>query len=438
MSEKKSMQSKIEALAAKISGPLVAFSQWKPIQAVQQGLIMCMPVIIVGSVFLILYVLGSPSVGDSGTALLPFLSGLAGKFSVVNSLTLGFLGLYATVCIAMSYARLIGEDAPTAGLVGLVAFVLININGAASEEGFYNLGNFGAGGLFVGIITAILSVLIYHWFIEKNIVIRLPDSVPPNIGKAFSSLIPFAVIFTLCWLIRTVFEWDLVALLNGLLAPLFSAADNIGTYTLKEFLVNLLWSVGLHGDNMLAAPIFQPFELQWTAENAAALANGISAYDLPHIMTYSGVDRLTRWTATVWPLIFLMITSKLEYLRALGWACLPSALFTIVEPVIFGLPLALNPYLMIPYLVIAIVTALVSYGAFATGLIKRFFVTMPWATPPFILGPLGTGDWKTVILVIAVFLIGLLIYLPFWRMFEKAELAKQAENEQENEAAAAA
>ena len=284
---------------------------------------------------------------------------------------------------------------------------------------------FGASGLIVSIVVAILSVRIYKFFIDKNIVIRLPDSVPPNIGNAFSSLIPFLVIFTLAWGIRTLLGFNIVSWLMGLLTPLFSAADNIGTYTLREGLVNLLWAVGLHGDNMVASPIFSPFEIMWTAENAAAVASGVPGTELPHIMTNSGIDRLTNWTACVWPLVFLMITSKVKYLRTLGWACLPSALFTIVEPVVFGLPLALNPFLIVPYLLTAIVTAIVAYSTFSLGLIGRFYATMPWATPPFLLGPIGTGDWKSVILVVVVFVIGLVIYYPFFKQFEKHELEKE-------------
>lgn len=424
MSEKRSFMDVVEGFANKIAEPLIKFSMLNPIRAIQAGLVQAMPIIIVGSFFLILYVLGSPSIGGSDSALLPFLEPFANKFSVVNSLTIGFLGVYAAVTISMNYAELIGVDIKTAGILGLVSFVLINLNGG-NAEGLYDLGNFGAEGLVVAIITSLVGVKIYKFFIDKNIVIKLPDSVPPNIGNAFSSLIPFFVIFALCWGIRTLCEIDIVASLNSVLVPIFSAADNVGTYTLRQFIVNLLWSVGLHGDNMFAVPIFNPFELQWTAENATALASGVSGYDLPHIMTYSGVDRLTNWTACVWPLLLLMITSKVKYLKTLGWACLPSAIFTIVEPVVFGLPLALNPYLMIPYLVVGVVTAIISYGAFALGFISRFFVTMPWATPPFILGPLGTGDWKTLILLVIIFVIGLVIYYPFWKMFEKAELKKE-------------
>lgn len=418
----------INDLTMKIAGPIAKLAQYPSIASIQNGLVSIMPVIIVGSSFLILYVLGSPSVGDSGKALLPFLAPWADKFSAMNSLTMNFLGLYASVTIAMSYAKFFNIEAVTSAVLGLASYLILNL--AAPVDGMIPVNNFSASGLIVAIITSLISVRIYKFFIDKNITIKLPDSVPPAIGNAFSSLIPFVVIFTLCWIVRTILEFDLVAWMNSALAPLFSAADNMGIYSFKMFMANLLWSVGLHGDNMWSAPIFQPFELMWTAENAAALANGVSGYDLPHIMTNSGIDRISNWTSTVWPLVILMVTSKVKYLRTLGWVCLPPAIFTIVEPVIFGLPLALNPYLIFPFLLITIIVSIVTYGAFALKLVKRFFITLPWATPPFILGPLGTQDWKVLALIAVDFLIGFIIYYPFWKQFEKAELEKEKENEE--------
>lgn len=424
MKEKVSFVDRVGNFSNKIAQPLLKIANIPAIDSIQRGLIQTMPIIIVGSIFLILYVLGSPSVGDSGKALLPFLEPYANKLAVMNSLTIGFLALYASVTITMNYAEKLGIDMKTAAVLGLATFVIVNLDGT-NADGFINPASFGATGLIVSIIVALVSTKIYKLFIDKNIVIRLPDSVPPSIGNAFSSLIPFLVIFSIAWGIRTLLEFDTVSWLMGLLTPIFSAADNMGTYVLRQGIVNLLWSVGLHGDNMFAVPIFNPFEIMWTADNAAAMASGVSSTALPHIMTYSGIDRLTNWTACAWPLIVLMITSKVKYLKTLGWACLPPAIFTIVEPLIFGLPLALNPFLIIPYLLTAIVAAIVSYGAFALGLVGRFYATMPWATPPFLLGPIGTGDWRTIILVIVVFFIGLIIYYPFFKQFEKNELEKE-------------
>ena len=414
----------------KISEPLAKLSQLPSVASIQDGLVACMPILIVGSIFLILYVLGSPVVGSSGKALLPFLTPLADKFVWVNSLTLGFMGLYCSISIPVSYGEKTGKlDAKTAALLGITTFLLFTLSGN-DEAGGISVTAFSASGLFVCIVTSLVSAKLYIVLLEKNIRISMPDSVPPNIGNAFTSLIPYGVCFTLAWLIRSVLDFDMVTWLMGALSPLVSGSDNVFTFVILIFLSMLLWSVGLHGDNMLLS-FMTPFGTIWLNENVEALAAGASVYELPHVLAgfgSTGLTRLVVWTAGVWPLVIFMILSKVKYLKALGWASLPSAVFTIVEPVIFGLPLALNPFLIVPFLLSTTISAAVGYFLMATPLFGKFYAMVPWATPPFILGPVGTGDIKTALIPFISLAIGVVIYLPFWRQYEKECMLKESED----------
>lgn len=429
---KKSLMDRATDVAMKISSPLGKLAELPTIASIQNGLVSIMPIIIVGSIFLILYVLGSPGVGTSGKALLPFLTPLADKFSWVNSLTLGFMALYCSISIPASYAEITGKiDVKTASLLGLATFLLFTLSGL-DEAGGITVLPFSASGLFVCILTSILSVKIFIFLIDKDIRIKLPSSVPPNIGNAFTALIPYAVCFTIAWAIRTLLNFDMVSWLMAVLAPFIKGSDNVFTAMIITAISNLLWSVGLHGDNMFLT-LFTPFGTIWMEENAAALMAGSSVYDLPNVLAtlgQSGLMRMTNWSAGVWPLIFFMIRSKVKYLKALGWACLPSAIFTIVEPVVFGLPLALNPFLIVPFLISTVVSVGVGYLMMATQFFGKFFAMIPWATPPFLLGPLGTGDIKTAIIPFVSMLIGTVIYYPFWKQFEKDCLRKEQEQEQ--------
>lgn len=415
----KSFMDKFTDFAMKIASPLAKFAEFPVIAAVQDGLIAVMPIIMIGSIFLIFYVLGSPSIGTSGKPLIGFLAPLASKFIVMNSLTMNFMAFYAALTISMSYGEKLEVEEKTAALLGIGTFLIFTINGVI--EGQISVASFNAGGLFVAILTSIISVKIYKIFIDKDIRIKLPESVPPNIGNAFSALIPYLVIFTIAWTIRTILNFDMVAWLSAVLQPYISAADNVYVYTLYRFLTNLLWAAGLHGDNMLN-PIFTPFTTMWLQENAAAMQAGLP---MPHVWTYQGIERITHWPATVWPLIFLMLTSKVKHLRTLGFVALAPGIFTIVEPVVYGLPIAFNPFLIIPFILIGVITAIISYLAVSLGFIGKFFASLPWATPPFILGPAATGDWKTIILIALVFIIGLIIYYPFFKMYENSILEKE-------------
>ena len=403
----------------KIAGPLNKFASLPAIAAIQDGLVGVMPLILIGSITLVISLLGTDSIG--GVVILPFLAPFVSKIQVINSFTMGFLGIYAAVSIPASYAEKQGIDVKTAALLGLATFFMFTLNGL-NEDGSISTTAFSASGLFAVIVSSLIGIWIFQLLVKRDITIKMPDGVPPAVGAAFSSLIPFGVVLLLCWAIRTLLNFDLVEFLTTFLTPLVGAADNMATYTLERVVNALLWSVGLHGDNMWSTPIFVPFELIWTQDNAAAKAAGEV---LPHVWTYCGLDRISTWPALVWPLIFLMIRSKVKYLKTLGWACVPAAVCTIVEPVIFGLPVALNPFLLIPFILISLVTAIFSYGFMALGFCAKFFVTLPWATPPFLLGPLGTGDLRSLIIVAGAFVIGLLIYLPFWKIFEKGLLEKQ-------------
>jgi PTS system cellobiose-specific IIC component len=432
---KKSLMDKVTDFTTRLSGPLAKFSNLKSISSIVNGLIAIMPIIMVGAIFMILYVFGSPSIGTSGHALIPFLEPLAKKFLWMNNITLGFMSLYAVIVMSQNYGQRLGLEVKSSGLIGLgtfLTFTLANFD----KAGGIDITAFSSSGLFVGIVSSLVSVRIYWFFIKNNITIKMPASVPPNIGNSFAAIFPYAASFTLAWFVRTILNFDMLKWLNGLLEPIVNGSQSVWSAMLVVFITLLLWSVGLHGDNMFLM-LFTPFGVSWLSENAKALANGTPSGQLPNILAgigQTGLLRMTTWTAAVWPVIFLMIISKNKFLKTLGWTTIWPGIFTIVEPVIFGMPLALNPYLMIPFILSGTISSGVGYLLMSTPFFGKFFAMIPWATPPFLLGPLGTGDWKTVFIPIISFFIGLIIYLPFWKGYvhsldEEAEeqLAKDAE-----------
>lgn len=425
MKKKKNVMESITDFALKISEPLGRFANTDIIFSIVSGLTAAMPIIMIGSIFLIFYVLGSPDVGTSGKALIPLLSPYASKFTWLNQATLGLMSLYCSISISYSYAERKNISPKSASLMGITTFILFTINGLDSE-GKILVNSFSASGLFAAIITSIVSISILKWCIDHNITIKMPSSVPPNVGMAFSSLIPYAISFTLAWIIRTVLEFDFVSFLNTILEPVISGSDSIWTAIILTFFVLVFWAVGLHGDNMLLS-LFSPFGLMWMDQNAAALSSGVPANELPNVLAglgNTGLLRLSIWTAAVWPLIFLMIISKNKFLKTLGLTTVGPGLFTIIEPVIYGLPIALNPFLMVPFVLSGTVATGVGYLLMASPFMGKFYALVPWATPPFILGPLGTGDWKTVLIPIISFIIGLIIYLPFWKLYVQSLDAK--------------
>ena len=426
MAQKENFITKISNSVQKMSGPMAKFSNLKSISSIVNGIMGTLPVILTGAIFMILYVLGSPSVGTSGKALLPFLSPLASKFLWMNTLTLSFMSLYASFTIAYNYGKKLNQNGLNSGIIGLMTFLVL-VLGGLDKNGGIPIVAFSSSGLFVAIITSIFSVRILWLFEKYNIVIKMPSSVPPTIGNSFSALFPFIASTIIAWLIRDILNFDIVKWLNTILQPLVNKTENVWVAMLIVFITLLLWSCGLHGDGMFMT-LFTPFGLQWLEMNSNLVAKGIAPEHLPHILAglgQTGLIRMTVWTSAVWPLILLMLISKNKFLKTLGITSLVPGIFTIVEPVVYGLPIALNPYLLIPFIFSGTISTGIGYLLMSMPWMGKFFASIPWATPPFLLGPLGTGDWKTIIIVIISFGIGLVCYLPFWPMFVKSLNSQQ-------------
>lgn len=446
MDENKGLMGSFMKVMDKISGPMTAFGNLKVIKAIQDGLVASVGVTIIGAVFMLLFVFSTPDYLAEGLTILPFFSGIASQFLVVNGLTMGLLALYVSVSIAIAFGREYEIDAITSAMSGLMAFLLLTNAGTTTVaaiaditkgsivDGVFtgatfsalNVGNFGGGGLIVAILAGLGSVYIIHLCYKYNIKVTMPSSVPPAIGNSFSSLIPYFIIAIICWLIRTIMNFDMAQWFTDALLPILGAADNCFTYTLFNFIRACLWAVGLHGDNMLQA-IATPMTTIWLNENVAAATAGQA---LPHVWI-SSLNRLDQWVSSVWPILVLLLTSKkVKHMRPFAIACAPSAIFGIIEPVMYGLPIVLNPYFFIPMILSHTVTSVVTYMSFALGLVGRVYINTPWCLPAPFIAVLGSGmDIRGVIVVVINFLIGLAIQYPFFKAYEKAEVAKMEANE---------
>lgn len=402
----------------KIAGPLGKFGELKAVQAIQEGLTATMPIIIIGSLFLVLALFGMPVLGTSGKALIPALEPHVSLLTNVNSMTLAFVGFYTAFTVAHSYGKKLELDSIQSGLIGLVAFFFITFTGP--EEGLLSVEYFGANGMFVAMISSLVSIKIYHLFIKNNIAIKLPDSVPPNVGNAFSSLLPMSAIVVLAWFIRSILNINVPEIVTSFLAPLINGADSLSMFTLISFLAVLMWAIGLNGPGMLSS-IILPLTATTIANNSAALVAG---EELTNIFSQSFLFSYL-WIASIYPLLLLMFLSKNKGFKALSIAAIPPAFFNIIEPTMFGTPVVMNIYLMIPFVITGTVGPFIAYLATSIGFVAKPIAEIPWATPPIISGVLTSGgDWKALIVQAVVFVIGLIIYLPFFKIFEK----KEAEN----------
>lgn len=426
--EKQSFMDKVLEKVDVIAGPMTRFGQIPFVRAIVNGMVAALPVTMVGSIFLVVYLFCSDG-GLTQHALIPFLKPWAADLALVNSLSMGIMAIYIVIAFGAEYAEIKGFNKTTGAVGAFFAFMLLNYNavgqlaktGASAFESTY----WGGAGLITAMIAGAIAINIIDFCYKKNIVIKLPDSVPPAISDSFSAIIPYFFITLVCWGIRTLAGINIPSAVGEILMPLIGNADNVFVYSFQQFMSALLWICGLHGDNITGA-VTNVFLNQWLAENNAAYMAHTAVKDLPYVWT-PNLCRLSQWVSSCWPILVYMFMSskKLPHLKPLGLICLPPAVFCIIEPIMFGLPVVMNGFLLIPFILTHTLTGALTYWLTKIGFVGKMYMSLPWATPSPILGYLSAGGSIGGFIVVFInFAIGMAIFYPFWKAYEKAEVAK--------------
>lgn len=293
----------VRVVDTKLTPPLTKFANFRPMQVIRRGMVSVLPVIFVSSIFLILYMLGSPS-GTAEKPIIGFLAPYTDLLIIGHNYCLGFLSVYAAVAFGIEFARIYELDKMNMALLSLACFFAINLKDFT--DGVISIANFSGAGLIGCILSSFIAGFIYYICVNKKITIRLPDTVPPEVLNSFTAIIPFLLAVPVCWLIRAVLNIDITVLLVNVLGPIFSYADTPLGYTVWCFLCSLFWAVGIHGDNILSG-ITGPLTTMWVAENATATLNGVALTELPHVWAAS-FNLFHFFVGSLWPLaIYLFI-----------------------------------------------------------------------------------------------------------------------------------
>lgn len=399
---KKSFLKKLESFSFKIA-------REKHLLALRDGLILSMPLILIGSVFLIIAAFPIPA---WGTYLKE--SGIGGNLWKIVDSTFGLMALIAVFGIAKRIAELEKADGIAAGIVAISSYILL----IPFKDGGIKVFYFGSKGLFVAIIVALITGKLMAYLMNKNIVIKMPDTVPPAVSRSFAAIIPGFIVVSLFVVIGQViayFGTDIFSVVLKVLAePLRGLSDSYLGTMVAVGLNSLFWIFGIHGGQMVSS-IMNPVWLMNTDANRLAYQAG---QELPHIVTQPFVNNFV-WVggagATIGLAIFLFLFAKSKQYKALGKIAFWPDLFSVNEPMTFGIPIILNPNLVIPFFLTPIVTGTVAYFATYFGLVaKTVGIVIPWATPPIISGYLSTGgSISGPILQIVNIIISILIWYPF-------------------------
>lgn len=354
---------------------------------------------------------------------------------VVNG-TMNILGMLIGLVFSYNLAR--NRQFANPLMAALVAvsclFVLMPVLNAFTPEGAtaevmiksaapYAL--LGTSGTFVALVCGGLATELFIRISKnKRLQIRIEGNVPPAVIQSFNTL--FAVMITVLlfafvsYLMVVVAGVELHELINMVIQkPLLGLATSLPAYILIDIINNFVFSLGINPGGITGAILEAPM-LVAMQQNMDAWAAG---REIPNIIVRPFSDlygRMGGTGITLCLIIAVFIRSKRKELRSFSRTVMPTTLFNINEPVIFGFPIIFNPILMIPFTFIPPILYIIAYYATAWGWVSKIVVFIPWSVPPLISGYLASGgDYRNVILQFTLLVLGVLLYMPFLMLYEK-------------------
>lgn len=407
------------------------------ISAIRDGFIVVLPFLIVGSFIMILLIPPfdentQNSFGQAWWAFSHWASGYGWRFF---QMSFNAISLFTSASIAYNLAKAYKREPLPAAFLSVMTFLLV---AAPVKDGTMDIKFFGGIGLFSAIFIAIYTVELTRLLEYLNIRIRLPKEVPSAVAESLNIVIPILAVLLTLYPVTLYIEHatgsTIPQIIMDFMAPLIKVSDSLGAICLFVFATHLLWFLGING-SLVLMQLWTPFLLQNMAANLAAFQAG---EPLPYIITNSFWDFYIVHGASggVIALAFLLVRSKSAHLRSIGKIGLVPSFFSIGEPIVYGVPMVVNPLFFIPLIFAPMANAIIAYLLLDFNLIHRIYLMAPWTTP----APIGAylvsgGDLWAPILSAGLILLDVVIYYPFFKMYEKVCLEKEKTQEL-NEAAA--
>lgn len=408
----------------------------KYLQAIQSAFMTLMPIMLIGG---IITIITTPFVDYTKMATTDsmynfykgwqlFVNNYGMPLVILRSVTLSSISLWTSLAIAYFLAKHYKMNTIITSVVSLLMFFILCTS--VTKDGGLSNDFWGGEGLFAGIIIGIAVTELYRLFTTKKIgTIKMPDMVPPALKSSFASIFPIIFVTVICTIIAMLCNSILritfpQAILN-LFHPLVVTVDNAFGLSLSSILSQICWWFGIH--DTAVTSLLEPLMYSNYSANAAAYAKGIAAANLPHI-----------WTEPLWwnwmviggsgatlALAVMVLRCKSVQLKTVGKVAIIPALFNINEPLIFGLPIVLNPLFFIPWILAPTINGIIAYICMAIGIVNKTFIYPGWNIPAPIAQFLSNMDLRSIFLTLVMIIIDGLIYYPFLKVWDKQKLEEE-------------
>ena len=414
--------------------------------ALRDAFALTMPFTVGGSIFLLIAYLPIPGYAEFMAST--FGAHWTDSLNAVASGTFGALALVVVISITHRRISLEGGDAALASITALTSFMILLPPGITGDNGDFIGGVIprtwiGANGIFTAIFVGLFVSYVFNFCDKKNIGIKMPESVPMEILRSFNAFTPAMICFTAAAVVYGICHHVLDTTLPELFfkviqVPLQGLSDTLAGGVVITGLQSILFWAGIHGPNVVGG-IVNPILLANTWENQQLVELGQTLQGNPaaHIFTQQINEVFTKAGGcglTMGFLIASYFAAKSEQMKTVSRIAVVPGLFNINEPIIFGLPIVFNPYMLVPYILAPVLAMIITYLSIAWGFMAPFSASqVPWTTPTIISGFLLNG-WQGAVVQLVNLIVSALIYLPFVKMqdnifLEEEEAQKGFEDE---------
>lgn len=398
--------------------------------AVRDSFILTFPLTMAGSLMVLLnFVFLSP---DGFVAKLLKLESIIPNFAEYQNIfspvlrgSADILAIFIVFLVARNLAKTLKADDLLTGLTAVSVYFIIYPDYVGVDNVNHLTTKFlGSQGLFVAIIVGlVVGELMAILSKSEKLEIKMPEQVPPAVARSFKVLIPIILItlsFSIInFLIKKVapgglHEWVYTVLQS----PLTKLGQNVGSVIVLAFICQILWAMGIHGPNTIAA-VRDTMFAEAVNSNVLYAAQHGTAWGAPFPVTFNGLfDAFGAYGgsgATLGLVIALILFSKAKDQKSIAKLSLAPGIFNINEMVIFGLPIILNPIYIIPFVLAPIVNIIIGYSVTCIfKIIPPVAYGVPWTTPGPLIPFLGTGGNVLALLIgVLCLAVSVLIYAPF-------------------------
>jgi PTS system cellobiose-specific IIC component len=404
-----------EDVLPKLTQGVVKFSENKYVRVICYGMMAIMPISLVGSLAMII-------------AGLPFIPAPMREVCTLGAqIASNLITVYAVIALAAVMAKECKQDTITSVIMAIACFFILTPIRSFEKIQAIEVSYLGSKGMFVGIIVALLSIRLYAFLMDKRIFIRMPEAVPRGIAKSFEAIVPAFILLISALILNTLFQLTPFGNMHDVVytflqRPLQNLGSSIWSAALLMLLSELLWFFGIHGSLVTSSILNALFATQAYAnlEAVAAGAKPEFVLNMFFMESFKGPRALALAT-------LLVIYCRSQRLKAVGRVALFPSIFGITEPMKFGIPMVLNPWLLVPMTFSAVISILIAWVATLIGFLPIISLNVSRQIPPVIQGFMVAG-WRGAAIQILQYVVIVLLYIPFLRQVDRIDIAAESVN----------